>query len=85
MIRIVCDVCGEEIAEYRERKRGQEGDGGLRKGDPLQSWHKCAKCAELLRMVDLPSLLKKAIVEMREDIPKDEKGADRQRSVKFVP
>ena len=88
MIRVICDVCGVEIAEYRRGKHLSEADGESRRGDPMQSWHKCAKCAEVLRMIDVSQLLKDAVIAMRADIStktSEEKGADRQRTVRFVP
>ncbi|MCL2811080.1 MAG: hypothetical protein FWD25_04225 [Clostridia bacterium] len=85
MIRVYCDVCGAEIAEIRSEKYLPESDDENRKSDPTQSWHKCAKCAEILRMIDVPNLVKEAVVAMRADIPKAEKGSDRQKAVRFVP
>lgn len=85
MIRMFCDLCGAEIAEYRGKTPLPEGDRESGDTDPMQRWDKCAKCVEILRMIDVSQLVKNAVLAMRADIPKEEKGADRQHTVRFVP
>jgi len=85
MIKVYCDVCGAEIAEFRTEEQLPQSGGEPQEGDPIQSWHKCVKCAEILRMIDVPQLVKDAIVAMRSDIPRADKGSDRQKAVRFVP
>jgi len=85
MVKVYCDVCGAEIAEYRSERHLPDAGGESGSDDPTQSWHKCAKCAEILRMIDVPRLVKDAIVAMRTDIPRAGKGSDKQKAVRFVP
>ena len=72
MIRVHCDICGEEIGEPRKK-------------DPTYHWHTCAKCDETLRLIDIPGLVKDTVMAMRADAPKPAKGPHKQRTVRFVP
>ena len=70
MIKVFCEICGDEMATF-EKIADMPDDNIIERDDIFETIYKCEKCRKILNEMLIKEVIRAKIIDMRKDIPKE--------------